>query len=187
VTDIFKVQAVWTGFLGGPGVNTFYVGDTPTDVTNFHDFYAAIANGIPAGISVQVLNSGISISRETGELTGAWTCLPAQAPVVGTAAGAYPAGSGAVVRWDTGAIVNRRRVRGHTFLVPLGPSNYDTSGRLSVGAAAAIEAAALTLAADLGTACGVWSRPAPGRAGSFHTMPVASVPRTVAELRSRRD
>jgi hypothetical protein len=186
MSDIFKVQAVWSGFLGGPGVNTFYSDTEPTDLDPWHDFYAAIATGIPGGVSVSFPGDGVKVDSVTGALTGGWSVTP-PANVNGSGEGQHAAGTGAVVRWTTGEIIRGRRLYGHSYLVPLTRGNYNVDGRLLPAAVSAFQGAAMGLVGALGTALQVWSRPVAGAGGVAMPVTGAVVPLKVAELRSRRD
>lgn len=184
MADIWKVQAVWSGFLGGPGVNTFYVNELPTSLTSFRDFYDDLILAIPAGVSVQVQNAGVSVDDVTGILTGSYS-VAAQAVVNGTGEGQHVAGSGSVCRWITNEIVNGRRVYGHSYIVPLTRGNFGTNGQLTSGYISAAEAACGALAASQPMV--VWHRPVNEAGGSSHTIENGAVPAKPAQLRSRRD
>lgn len=185
MTTIYKAQAVWSGFIGGPGVNTFYLAEEPTSNAPFWAFYDGLKAAIPAGVSVQIQNSGVSVEAESGDLVGSWS-VGAQDAVAGTGEGQHVGGAGAAVRWETGVIVAGRRLVGRTYLVPLTRGNYGTDGKLTSGFITGAGTAAVNLALALDTSLGVWSRPRPGLDGAHHLVTSAVIPATTANLSSRK-
>ena len=116
----------------------------------------------------------------------------------------YNAAGGAMIKWLTTGIVRGHRVRGRTFLVPLGGDLYQADGTLNDGVAASILLNAGNLVTALSTSMFVWSRPRkatpqwtdvrghvhPARLASVgEVFPIiaASVPDKSVVLRSRRD
>jgi hypothetical protein len=190
------IKCVWTGVSGLPGVNTFYATSDPSSPTTpIRAFYDAIKAQLAPGVSIQVPSSGDTIEETTGEITGSWSVTPAPAVVVSGGSGVYAAPVGAVVNWHTDGIVNGRRVRGKTFLVPLDGDAFQSDGSLGVTALGVIRAAADALAAAADP-ISVWHRPtlaSPGPPpvynadGEGFTVNAASVPDMAAVLRSRRD
>lgn len=98
------------------------------------------------------------IDELTGQTTGFET-LGAQTPVAGTGLGEVMAqATSLMARWDTGAVLNGRRVRGRTFF-PLVGNEAAVNGEVTVTAQTNV---ANGLNAVLGAATariGVWSRP----------------------------
>lgn len=181
-----KVQAVWSGFLGGPGVSTFYTRNVTTDNEAFHAFFTDIAEALPNDVSIQVDAFGVTVDEATGNLLGGWS-LPPVAPVVGTQAGGYSSPTGLAIVWETGQIANSRRIKGRTFMVPLANTNYDTNGQLLDAAKDGFELAAADLIANLTSDLVVWKRPVSGAGGVAHPAIVGLVSKKPAVLRSRRD
>jgi hypothetical protein len=94
--------------------------------------------------------------------------------------------------------VNFRRVRGRTFIVPIGGASLAGDGTLDATKQGNIQSAANTLVASAAATVQlvIWSRPFPGdpnnggsfaRDGSSHPVKSALVRDKVAMLRSRRD
>lgn len=110
----------------------------------------------PAGTTITVPGAGDSIDDTTGVLNGSWTAAGG-GTVTGTATGATVLGVGACIQWSTGAIVNGRRLRGRTFVVPLGAFVWEPNGTFSSGALTTLGALANALQATGGLA--VWHRP----------------------------
>lgn len=184
--NLYKIQAVWTGFQGGPGVNTFYVNEIPSEVDAFQTFYNAIKAGIPSVVDIQVLNEGVFVDEATGELGGAWSC-PAQAKIDCTGGGSYASGVGYTLRWTLGgAIFNGRRLVGRTYLVPLVGSAFDADGTTTDAFSTTVTNAGVALIADCAGTLGVWHRPVNELGGDWRVTAGALVPQQPAFLSSRR-
>lgn len=186
MAQLQRIRCELTGITALPGVATFYSDvAVPSAKADVGDFWDAIKEWWPSGMSITVPNSGDVIEDTTGALVGSWT-EGSQETITSSGSGQYAAGVGARVVWGTNGIRNRRRVRGSTFVCPLIVSAYDSAGTLST-----------TFLNDLGTAAtvlassgllNVWSRPGPGGspAGESHAVLNGSVPDRVTSLRSRR-
>lgn len=185
MSDIYKVQAVWSGFPGGPGVNTFYVSEIPSELTAFKTFYEAIKSGIPSTVSIQVVAENVSVDAATGVLTGGYSA-PEQVKTTCLGGGDYASGVGYTVRWNTGAIIGRRRLMGHTYIVPLVASAFDDDGTPKDAFQTTVVNAAVALNADCGGTLGVWHRPKAGLGGDFRFVSGATVASRPAFLSSRR-
>lgn len=181
-----KVIVDWTGFQGAPGYSVFYRDSSILDTAYIRTFYDSVKAIIPSTVTLTVRAAGDLIDAATGALTGAWTTA-ANATVTGTTAGTYAAPAGAVVRWNTLGIVAGRRIRGRTFLVPLGSVAFQSDGSLLAGSITTIQTAAAALIASSGTNLGVWHRPVGGAGGVWFQTVNADVPDRAAILRSRRD
>lgn len=181
-----KVVCVWsTGTQGGSGISTFY-GAFGTDITpDLNTFWGSIKALFSDEVSVQVPPNGDVIDESTGLLTGAWTGGTSTTNV-GTTHSAYPAGTGAFIKWNTGVVVGGHRVVGRTFIAPILANSFDTNGTLTSGVVTIIQNAANVLAAT--GRVSVWHRPpvigSPG--GSLAGIVSATVPDKTTSLRSRR-
>ena len=181
-----RVKVQWTGWPGAPGVSTFYVSTTITDLAPLRTFFAALsASYLPSGLTLAFPSTGDVIDEATGLITGAWSG-PAAADVVGGAAGSYPGNAGAVVSWRTTLLVAGRRVRGRTFLVPLANAAYQSDGSLSTAFLTTANGAAATLISTWAGGLKVWSRPRPTIAGAQATVLTGTVPDLAVSLRTRR-
>lgn len=191
---IQRVTSVWTGFAGAPGYTNFYfMGDAETGgiQANFsvRMFWQEIRDRIPAGVTIATEAEHANIDESTGTITSYYTPEHEGAmSVAGSAAGGYSAPSGAVVGWNTDTVRAGRRVRGRTFIVPLGGNAYQSDGTLNPGVQTAIQDAANDLiASTLGNELVVWARPVNGAGGVAAPVVSARVPDMGAVLRSRRD
>src|SRR6188508_3456659 len=117
---IARIPVVWNGLPGFPGVSVFYStsANAVTAVAALATFFNAIKGSFPTGLTWDLPASGDTLNDADGGLSGVWTgATPGTVTATGGVAG-YAAGVGARVEWTTGAVINRRRVRGSTFMVP---------------------------------------------------------------------
>lgn len=173
--------------MTGPGLSTFYAEADGTVAISVaaSALFAAVAGQLPSGLTIRVPNGGDVIDETDGSLVGVWGTSSATT-ITGTAFGPFAAGVGARVRWDTLGIVAGRRVRGATFLCPLWTSAYDNQGTIDGSALTALTTGVSDFLVQVPTQGRVWSRPAPGRAGTAHEIVSGIVPDRVSWLRSRR-
>lgn len=188
MANIQRIRVTLTGAQGLPGVSTFYALSGPNAVTDLQTFYTALVTFFPANVDILVEGSGETIDESTGDAVGSWsTAQPAG--INATGAGGYAAPVGLLVSWITGIFVGGRRVRGHTFLVPMVNSKFDPDGQSTSAAASTIETAANALiAAHAGNMLVYHRETAEGAAdGTGVAMTSALVSRKATVLRSRRD
>jgi len=158
MTNISRVRVALTGFTGGPGVATFYALDAPTLVPSLRTFWGAVAAKMPTTVSVKVQSSGDIIEDTTGELVGGWATTDAVG-VVGADSATYPAPVGACISWLTGTILDGKRLKGRTFIVPLGGGSYQLDGTISAVNVTALTTAATNYVAATVANALVWHRP----------------------------
>jgi len=182
-----KIPVVWDGLTGLPGVSVFYStsANAVTAVAALTTFFNAIKAQFPSQLSWTLPSSGDTITDTDGSLNGSWTGATGSVIASTGGAGAYAAGCGARVQWNTVAVIGRRRVRGSTFLVPLYGTKYDTNGTIDNTALGVFQSAANALV--VADQLGVWHRPSPGGSdGAFVDVTTAVVADKVSTLRSRR-
>lgn len=186
VPTINRFRIHWTGFTGSPGVNTLYFTSGADPAPAWRTFFSAIAARLPSVVSISFDSTGDTIDDTTGLVNGSWSASSA-APVAGTDASSYAGPVGACINWTTGTIVNGHRVRGRSYLVPLGGSSYDADGSLGSGTLTSLRGALATyVASSSGLAQVVFRRPgSPGGAGHV-AVTGANIPDLAAVLRSRR-
>jgi hypothetical protein len=187
--SIDRVTVLWSGFPGAPGYTRFYtdpsVGVPP--LADYQAFFTGIADRIPSSVTIQVQSTGDTLDEQTGAITGSWS-EAAQTAIVGTGSGAYAAASGAHINWRTATLVNGRRLKGRTFLVPLYGGAYDSDGTIAATVLTDLRTNLATLVAAVGGGLQVvWHRPVNGANGSIGDMTSADIPDKAAVLRSRRD
>jgi hypothetical protein len=178
-------------------VATHYFNAMTTQLIALRAWWEALKVYIPSVVSIQPVNAGDIIDDASGTITGSWGIATVPA-VTCTGGGVYAAPAGMQVRWQTQDILDGRRVRGRTFVVPLVTGAYQTDGTLLGTASTAFQTASDTfVSATANTFC-VWHRPRPAvpadgsrpavayRPGGHAVVTAASVPDRVAVLRTRR-
>lgn len=184
-----RVLVRWSGSgVVGLAVNVLSFaseGGAP-DVGGIGLAYAELQPILPVGVTISVDGTGDTYDDATGTLTGSWSAAGAGS-FAGEAAFNPAAGVGACVTWNTGLIVNGRRLRGRTFLVPLATVAYDADGTLTPSALTAITSFASALLAT--GPMGIWHRPTTpgGSDGAASGVTSFKVRDKVAILTSRRD
>lgn len=188
MADMVRVRAIWTGTgVTGTGVSTFYSMGAALDArAAVSAFFTAVAGILPPTVTVSVPGEGEILDDVTGDVTGAWAANPGTSHA-GTGAGAFARGVGMRVVWGTNGITNGRRVRGSTFLVPIGSSNYENDGSIVAGALTAVSTAASAMRTSLGGDFVIWRRPKPGVAGGTSSVLSSTVPDKVAWLTTRKN
>lgn len=191
---LWRVRVGWTGGRIGNGFsNFFFTADVGTaqqanDAVRafFATAYGAAGTGLPTGVTLTFPTQIDILEPGTGILLDA-VPVSTTGPITGIDGGVYAAPAGMCVTWRTTGIVNGQRVRGRTFLVPLGQSMMQADGTpstTSVNNASSAAAALIAAAPELV----VWHRPISVTAGGGEAHPVisANVRDTVAMLTSRR-
>lgn len=189
-----RTRLLWEGLSGGLGYSNFYsrVADpgqhdpslAAQDIANFLN---EIRLRIPGDVTWRFETDIPVISDVDGEAQD-FLVLPAQPTFTQPGgSGTYAAPTGAVVTWNTGTTIGGRRLRGRTYLVPMVSSTFEGDGTLSASAITTLADAAAHLYSTNTAQHLVWSRPAPGRAGTSWPIQSHSVADKAAILRSRRD
>ena len=198
MTDLYRLKTTFNGGEGGPGVATMYFLDVATAVESVYNFWNSQAGGMPAGTTIQVESEGDVLDDASGDVTGSWT-QTAAAAIVTTSPVTYAAAAGAVISWRTGVVLDGRRLRGRTFVVPLPSIAFGTDGVLTDAEVASLQASANSLISTQSESFVVWhrkflgkaatsTRPArPAHDGGHALVSSAQVPKRGAVLRSRRD
>lgn len=196
MTSIDRAYVVWSNFPGGPGVSVHYAFPGNGVAAKLRTFYNALAGILPINLTIQVPGSGDTIEDTTGEIVGGWSGTT-PAVVVGTLNSVYTAPSGCSTRWLTGGVVRGRRLRGRTFIVPMGGTNSTQQGTWNSTTVATIQAAADALIASANPGLCIWNRPQkavttgphphPAYPGSSAQVTAAQVKSEVNILKSRRD
>ena len=185
MANLRRVEVVWTGALGLPGLSVFYTDEADDVTTNLQTFFTAVRPSFKSDITWTCASSGDIIDAESGTLVSGWSGGTAFSVQANSSDGAWAAGTGAFIRWGTNTVINGRRLRGRTFMTGVTTSSYDNQGTISSGTLTTIGNAATTLAATGKLV--IWHRPHPGFTdGSFGEVTSATVPDQVTSLRSRR-
>ena len=191
---IAQVTLLWQGFTGAPGYTTLnFLMDafSPTEglevATAANTFADAVSGFISDGTSITVDTEIKWFDVVTGTLIDISAVDPAFAPNTGSSGAIGPAPVGACISWGTDAVVDGRRQRGRSFLVPLAAAAYQNNGTLTDLAVTNLTAAGVDLMADSDNRLCVWHRPVGGAGGAATTVLTARVTDKAAVLRSRRD
>jgi len=185
MSGLRRLPVTWSGLTGLPGVSIFY-SDFGVDAgASLAPFFSSISNRFPNGLSWSLPASGDVIEDTTGAVTGAFTSGTTVSQTGSGGAGAYAAGVGIAITWQTDDIFNGRRLKGRTFMCPLLASEFQTDGTVTAACITTLSAAATTLVAtdDLR----IWHRPSPGGSdGDSGAVVGFSIADRVTALRSRR-
>jgi len=184
----FRVGWVGVPVVGG-GVSTFYSesGDVSVFNSALRAFFVAAGPHVATGVVWTFPASGDTIDEATGEINGSWSA-PVLSNVNASGSSNWAAGVGCRVVWSTAGITRGRRVKGSTYVVPLGANLYDGTGTIAAGVLTDLTNAGNTLRAADGASMRVYTRPntALGASGAGHAVTAASAPDAVTWLRSRR-
>lgn len=199
MAELWRVKINWTGFPGGPGYTNLHFettdggaitqGAIDESVTRVQEFLGDIRGMLPLVVATGVDSMVQEIDEVTGNLETLWTGTVA-APATGSDTTVYSAVSGAVINWFTNEVRNGRRVKGRTFVVPLGGNQYDFTGTIGTSRLEDLNAAALALRTAGASRLVVWKRPTGGIVlpdGGAYPVVSHSVPDKAAMLTSRRD
>ena len=186
----------WAGFSGAPGYTNMYFlnPEVPDQATldalgvRVRGFFATLGSALPSNVTISFPTEVDQFNTTTGELEDT---LPIAKPsgVSGIASGNYSSAVGMCVNWKTGTIVNGRRLRGRTFLVPLASAAYDSDGTLNGTHLTNMRAAAdLLISEQTNLVLAIWAKPGLLRPeGVSAQVASASINDKTAVLRSRRD
>lgn len=204
MTVLNRTRVIFTGLIGGPAVSTMYFLDTNTCLPSLYNFWNGVRGNMPPNVHILIDPAGDKIEDTTGELVGAWSGAP-QAEIVCNGGATYAAPVGALVTWPTASILDGRRLKGRTFVVPISAGAYTNGGKLLADAVSQISAAALQLVVEQETSMVIWHRPfagapavpatatkaakpaRPAHDGGHALIAIPQVFDKVVVLRSRRD
>jgi len=125
-----RVRVGWTNWPGAPGLSTFYLAAGSTNVAPLLTFFTAIKDLFPAALTFTVPANGDAVDSVTNKIVGGWTGSGGGTVSSGHSNTAYSGTSGALIHWNTNAVLNGRRLAGRTYLVPLAGDQYFTDGSL---------------------------------------------------------
>lgn len=194
MATLVRLTAIWTGFAGAPGYTNWYGisdGDAAAAANalggRMRTFFDAVKAYIPNTANIKVQRLYQVINDVNGNIISEGNLTTDPLTVAGTAAGTYAAPAGMCINWETGAFnANGRRIRGRTYLVPMG-AFMEGDGTVSSTALSTITTAATAALGGTG-GLGVFTRPpAGGGSGTFNLAIAANVKDKVAVMTSRRD
>lgn len=187
MANIARLRVDITGAgVVGPAVMTFYEDAATTGLpAAVSTLLNAIKANFPDDVTFTVPGGGDTFDVATGNLNGTWSD-GGGSTVTGTSASPFQLGAGFRVKWNTGGIVNNRRVRGSTFMVPASNDCWASNGLMASATQASLSTALNTFFASVSGKLVIWSRPIPGRNGSMHEVTSYTLPTKPTALRSRR-
>lgn len=206
-TYLARVRVVGTGWVGAPGLWTFYFrgntsGDIPLDNDDCQNSLDRVRAAVtdagwlwPTAMTFNFSPQVDNIEVETGELHNQ-EIVTAGAAKNGLSSDTFgPIPVGVLLQLGTAGVVHNRRVQGRSFFAPM-VKQADTDGtpRDADRALAVAFGDALLDEGVSGPLASVWSRPVkvgtatvPVRDGSAHLVTSVSCPNKFAVMRSRRD
>lgn len=112
----------------GASVSTLYTLGTPAALMSAATtLLNGIKGNLPVSLTIGFQGSGEVIDVATGKATSSWASTP-PAAVVGTDVGSFTQGVGYRLVWNTGTFSHGRRIKGSTYVVPVGHGAYNTAG-----------------------------------------------------------
>jgi len=196
---LYRAKMTWTGFVGSPGyTNMYFLDPDPISASGLeqtavrlHNFWDAIDGYLPSSVRINLPTVLEEVATATGELLAEHPFEPGTV-IAGSGTASFASPAGACINWNTAGLINGRRIRGRTFIVPMHDGGYQSDGTLADAARTAIANAANTYAnagPGLGIDGAIWHRPSgPGASdGAAAGITSATVRDRVAILRSRRD
>jgi len=196
--NMHRLTMTWSGFSGAPGYSNLYFSSalvpTPTELaqtmTKVHAFFYAWRGFLPNAVTISFPSSIEEFQTTTGELQSTASVTPG-ATITGIGGSAvFSSAVGACVNWKTDTVVNGRKLRGRTFMVPLQSlPSFDTDGSLNPSTRLTMLTAATNLVNDAtGLPFFIWHRPTPGGSdGAAGPVTSTTINDKTAVLRSRRD
>jgi hypothetical protein len=201
MTSMNRVRVSWSGWVGQPGLTTFYMSDSTLDVTPIKNFFTALAGKVPTPITWTIPALGDKIDDKQGDLVGAWAGTGGGVVAASGTGSAFAGAAGFLVDWKTSTIHRGRRIQGRSYFVPSATSVYQSDGTIFESDRAAIAAAGQALVTAMTPNLLIWARPFPGKAaevgppakpakpaadGASGPIVLAVCPDINAVLRSRR-
>lgn len=188
MADISRVRVELTGpAVIGPSVTTLHTTGAPGALMSAWSLLLiAFKPNSPSTLTWTFPSSGEVIDSTTGLATGTWTATPPPS-IVGSDNGSYAAGVGERIVWGTDTFHAGRRIKGSTYIVPLGAGAYATDGRLNATMRGTQQTAVNTFVTAMsGAFCILTRRSARNPIGGLAAVTSGTVPNSVSWLRSRR-
>jgi hypothetical protein len=172
IIALYRVRVVSSGWLGGPGVNTFYFqpnndGNTVSAegaqscVDRVHSAFVAMANIFSSSTTFTVSPDVDVLQDETGTLSTTFSVTPPAAVVGASPAGYAPLPAMLLMRLRTSTVNDGSTISGRAFLGPVGQGN-DLNGTPADSARTLVLAGGAALfvgGVDADPRLAVWRRP----------------------------
>lgn len=170
MASILRHTAVWTGAPGLPGYSQFYqfIDNEVSDDAQVGHYavgalFSNLASLIPDSITVTTDPVYQVLDGTTGEALMEGTVGDPNVPTEGGYVSNWSAQVGALIEWVTGFYIDGHKLRGRTYLVPLGNVS-DNDGTLPAGTLAVLQSAAAYIT-GASPKFVVWHRPVSGAGG----------------------
>lgn len=153
-----SITWISTGYTGAPGYTKFkFMGTLDTAganaaAANSRTLLAAVSSTTPNIMRYQC-QSTCQTFTDAGVLTGEVSVTVLPSDVLGSAAGAYVGGAGAVCYWLTGGLNGGHKVKGRTYFVPLSAAAFTADGTLTSTLVSALQTAANNFVASTPSPC----------------------------------
>jgi hypothetical protein len=156
----------WSGTTGGAGVSVFNarwsvgsLGSLQPFADAVRVFFDSLKAIVPNEVSWTFPAEVQEFDTSSGQLKSVHA-VTAPASVSATSSGSFAHASGARIDWHTPAIVNGRRLRGRTYMVPLVNTSFGPDGLVTTTARTTLTNAGNALINALATpgSLAVWSR-----------------------------
>lgn len=188
MTNILRLQTVWSGIEGAPYYSTMYAtsdglaAGAEASQSAVKTFWDSLLPRIRSGLRYDMDAQVEEIDDATGNLTGAYPVTP-RTGFATNIAEILPIQTCGLVQWTTGVIVGRRLLRGRTFIPLPTESENDTLGVPTTAYSGALRVAAAALISSASIELLVWSR----THGVSHVVTNGTVWSKWAGLRTHRD
>lgn len=192
---VYRYNVEWSIPNAGPSISVFHFGHVGQQspkvaVDALREAIFAVRSYIPDEVTATFPPGYSELNNQTGQIVDFGSITP-PATVTGGYTGTWAGGSGIRLVWDTNVVARGRRVRGTTFLVPMGQNAFTNSGVVAPAAITAFNTAFgtyLTTAGASVTRPMIYSRPLPGEPGSGNASHIVAVNTSVraATLRKRK-
>lgn len=188
---MYRVRTVITGYGSYPALSTMYFNESGGTAQNAADavraFWAGFAGTLGNGLTCQVQLDVALINASDGALTGSTTVTSAVLAFTGSGE-PLPFATQGLIKWNTGVVLDRRFVRGRTF-IPAFTETAQTTGAPTSTIITLMETQAANLIANATSELVIWHQPVgvPPAGGVAVVAANARGWEKWAVLRSRRD
>ena len=194
---MMRARVTFSGWTGGPGLSTFYflspLEDTAAAtaiLARVQAYLTSVRTLIPPAVTMNASGLVDCLDAETGQVTNT-IAIADPAGIAGTAnptdfAPLSVAANGSLL---TSTFIAGRRVRGRTYISPLGSTSFNSTGFITTAKAGDV-VTALGILKGTGSPAQelvVWHRPKSGAGGSMAPVTAVACPQKPATLKSRRD
>jgi hypothetical protein len=185
------LTATWGGTGGGTGYTRMHwrgqltTAEITQQLNAMRSFFGGFASFLPSAVSISY--SGLAQEYDDAGVLKAELSVTPPAVTNGSGGTNWVASAGAVVNWNTGVFNDKgHRIRGRTYLVPLGTTAFGSNGGPNSTVSTNISTAANTLLGGL-IPMVVVSRTKAGAYVAITSVTAAQVGTKAAVLTSRRD